>query len=162
VSVLSVIVHVRYSTADGQIHRQSTIASPESRNRCSYLDECSVERGPPEERQDPRRRGHRPGHRAGDFRIAAAFGDTALITTTPGTARSAHIVALQAINETYRTAVASARATFAVDSTKASTRAERATVRAELELAIVYAAVARAAAMATLGPPPAKNTTTTL
>jgi len=85
-----------------------------------------------------------------------------LTATTPGTARSAHVVALQAINETYRTAVASARATFAVDFTKASNRAERATVRAELELAIVNAATARAASMATLGPPPAKNTATTL
>jgi antitoxin component HigA of HigAB toxin-antitoxin module len=92
---------------------------------------------------------------------AGTFGDTALITTTPGTARSAHIVALQAINETYRTAVASAQATFGVDFSTASTRAERATVRAALELARANAAVARAAALTTLGPPPVKNSATT-
>ena len=58
-------------------------------------------------------------------------------------------------------AVASARATFAVDFTTASTRAERATVRAELELIIANATVARAADLTTLGPPPAKHTAAT-
>jgi hypothetical protein len=92
---------------------------------------------------------------------------TALITLgnppapPAGSIRSAYIVALQGINETNRIAVASAQATFAADFSTAYTRAERATVRAALELAIANAAVARAAALTTLGPPPTKNTATT-
>lgn len=101
--------------------------------------------------------------------IANAMGarSTALIalgnppTPPAGTPRSAYIVALQGISETYRTAVASAQATFAVDFSTASTRAQRATVRAALELATANAAVARAAALTALGPPPVKNSATT-
>jgi len=82
-----------------------------------------------------------------------------------GTPRSAYIDALQAINQTYRNAVAAADATFAVTFPGATTAAERATVRATLELAIAHAAVARAAALVALGPPPSNShgspTTTT-
>ncbi len=84
-----------------------------------------------------------------------------------GTPRSAYIVALQAINVTYRNAVAAADAAFAAAFPGATTAAERATVRATLELAIANAAVARAAALVALGPPPvnsggASTTTTTV
>jgi ABC-type glycerol-3-phosphate transport system substrate-binding protein len=84
-----------------------------------------------------------------------------------GTPRSAYIDSLQAINQTYRNAVAAADATFATTFPSATTAAERATVRATLELAIANAAVARAAALVALGPPPvnsgaAPTTTTTV
>ncbi len=78
-----------------------------------------------------------------------------------GSARSAYILALQGINEAYRTAVAAAEATFAADFATTTSAAQRATVRAALELAIANAAVARAAALTTLGPPPVKNTPVT-
>jgi hypothetical protein len=84
-----------------------------------------------------------------------------------GTPRSAYIDSLQAINQTYRNAVAAADATFAATFPSTTTAAERATVRATLELAIANAAVARAAALVALGPPPvnsgaAPTTTTTV
>jgi hypothetical protein len=80
-----------------------------------------------------------------------------------GTARSAYIIALQAINQTYRNAVAAADATFAAAFPNATTPPERAVVRATLDLAIANAAVARAAALVALGAPPASagGTTTT-
>jgi hypothetical protein len=71
-----------------------------------------------------------------------------------GTPKSVYIDALQSINQTYRSAVAAADATFAATFPGATTAAERATVRATLELAIANAAVARAAALVALGPPP--------
>jgi hypothetical protein len=80
-----------------------------------------------------------------------------------GTPRSAYIVALQAINQTYRNSVAAADAAFAAAFPNATTAPERAVVRATLELAIANAAVVRAAALEALGPPPAASggTTTT-
>jgi hypothetical protein len=82
-----------------------------------------------------------------------------------GTARSAYIVALQAINQTYRNSVAAADAAFAAAFPLTTTGPERAVVRATLELAIANAAVVRAAALVALGPPPASSggspTTTT-
>jgi len=81
-----------------------------------------------------------------------------------GTARSAYIVALQAINQTYRNSVAAADAAFAAAFPGATTAAERAVVRATLALAIANAAVVRADALVALGPPPASSggsTTTT-
>lgn len=85
-----------------------------------------------------------------------------------GTSRSTYIVALQAINQTYRNAVAAADAAFAAAFPGATTAPERAVVRATLELAIANAAVARATALVALGPPPSSSggttptTTTTL
>ena len=70
-----------------------------------------------------------------------------------GTPRSAYIVALQAINQTYRNSVAVADAAFAAAFPSAVTAPERAVVRATLELAIANAAVVRAAALVALGPP---------
>jgi hypothetical protein len=78
-----------------------------------------------------------------------------------GTAKSAYILALQTINETYRTAVAAADAAFAAAFPGATTQAERAVVRATLDLAVANAAVARASALTTLGPPPAADPTVT-
>jgi hypothetical protein len=72
-----------------------------------------------------------------------------------GTPRSAYIVALQAINQTYRNSVAAADAAFAAAFPSAVTAPERAVVRATLELAIANAAVVRAAALVALGPPTA-------
>jgi hypothetical protein len=69
-----------------------------------------------------------------------------------GTPRSAYIVALQAINQTYRNSVAAADAAFAAAFPSAVTAPERAVVRATLELAIANAAVVRAAALMALGP----------
>ena len=67
-----------------------------------------------------------------------------------GTPRSAYIVALQAINQTYRNSVAVADAAFAAAFPSAVTAPERAVVRATLELAIANAAVVRAAALVAL------------
>lgn len=78
-----------------------------------------------------------------------------------GTAKSTYIVALQAINQTYRNAVAAADAAFAAAFPGATTAPERAVVRATLELAVANAAVARASALVALGPPPAAPATTT-
>ena len=78
-----------------------------------------------------------------------------------GTPRSAYIVALQAINQTYRNSVAAADAAFAAAFPGAVTAPERAVVRATLELAIANAAVVRAAALVALGPPPTPTPTTT-
>jgi len=78
-----------------------------------------------------------------------------------GTPRSAYIVALQAINQTYRNSVAAADAAFAAAFPSATTAAERLVVRDTLNLAIAQAAVVRAAALVALGPPPASSTTTT-
>ena len=64
-----------------------------------------------------------------------------------GAARSAYIVALQAINQTYRNSVAAADAAFAAAFPGATTAPERAVVRATLDLAIANAAVVRAAAL---------------
>jgi hypothetical protein len=77
-----------------------------------------------------------------------------------GTPRSAYIVALQAINQTYRNSVAAADAAFAAAFPGAITAPERAVVRATLELAIANAAVVRAAALVALGPPPTPTSTT--
>jgi hypothetical protein len=74
-----------------------------------------------------------------------------------GSARSAYIVALQAINQTYRNSVAAADAAFAAAFPGATTAPERAVVRATLELAVANAAVVRAAALVALGPPPASS-----
>jgi hypothetical protein len=85
-----------------------------------------------------------------------------------GTARSAYIVALQAINQTYRNSVATADAAFAAAFPGATTAAERLVVRDTLNLAVAQAAVVRAAALLALGPPPAtpagitSTTTTTM
>ena len=82
-----------------------------------------------------------------------------------GSVRSAYIVALEGINQTYRTAVAAADSAFAAAFALTTTPAERAVVRAQLQLAIANAAVARASALVALGSPPATNsgpvTTTT-
>ena len=78
-----------------------------------------------------------------------------------GTARSAYIVALQAINQTYRNSVAAADAAFAAAFPGATTAAERLVVRDTLNLAIAQAAVVRAAALLALGPPPASSGGTT-
>ncbi len=77
-----------------------------------------------------------------------------------GTPRSAYIIALQAINQTYRNSVAAADAAFAAAFPSAVTGPERAVVRATLELAIANAAVVRAAALVALGPPPASSSVT--
>lgn len=76
-----------------------------------------------------------------------------------GSERSAYILALQGINETYRTTVAAADATFAAAFATTTTGAQRATVRAALELSIANAAVVRAAALTTLGAPPSSYST---
>jgi hypothetical protein len=78
-----------------------------------------------------------------------------------GTPRSAYIIALQAINQTYRNSVAAADAAFAAAFPSAVTGPERAVVRATLELAIANAAVVRAAALVALGPPPSSAVTPT-
>ena len=78
-----------------------------------------------------------------------------------GAPRSAYIVALQAINQTYRNSVASADAAFAAAFPGATTAAERLVVRDTLNLAVAQAAVVRAAAVLALGPPPASSGTTT-
>jgi hypothetical protein len=80
-----------------------------------------------------------------------------------GIPRSAYIVALQAINQTYRNSVATADAAFAAAFPGATTAAERLVVRDTLNLAIAQAAVVRAAALVALGAPPASSggTTTT-
>src|SRR5271154_6883092 len=77
-----------------------------------------------------------------------------------GTPRSAYIVALQAINQTYRNSVATADAAFAAAFPGATTAAERLVVRDTLNLAIAQAAVVRAAALVALGPPPASPSVT--
>jgi hypothetical protein len=77
-----------------------------------------------------------------------------------GTPRSAYIIALQAINQTYRNSVAAADAAFAAAFPSAVTGPERAVVRATLELAIANAAVVRAAALVALGPPPTSSSVT--
>ena len=90
--------------------------------------------------------------------IANAMGARATALTTlgappappAGTPRSAYIVALQAINQTYRNSVAAADAAFAAAFPGAVTGPERAVVRATLELAIANAAVVRAAALVAL------------
>jgi len=74
-----------------------------------------------------------------------------------GTPRSAYIIALQAINQTYRNSVATADAAFAAAFPGATTAAERLVVRDTLNLAIAQAAVVRAAALVALGPPPASS-----
>jgi hypothetical protein len=97
--------------------------------------------------------------------LAAAFNARATALTAlgsppvppTGSARSAYIVKLHAINDAYRTAVASADATFATAIVTATTPAARATVRAALQLAVANAAVARAAALTALGNPPVKD-----
>jgi len=108
--------------------------------------------------------------------IANAMGARATALTTlgappappAGTARSAYIVALQAINQTYRNSVATADAAFAAAFPGATTAAERLVVRDTLNLAVAQAAVVRAAALLALGPPPAtpagitSTTTTTM
>lgn len=81
-------------------------------------------------------------------------------TPPAGTPRSTYIAALQAINVTYRTSVATADAAFAAAFPGATTGAERAVVRATLELAVANAAVVRAAALVALGPPPVSVGTT--
>jgi hypothetical protein len=92
---------------------------------------------------------------------------TALTTLGPppappaGSPRSAYIIALQAINQTYRNSVAAADAAFAAAFPNATTAAERLVVRDTLNLAIATAAVVRAAALVALGPPPASSGTTT-
>jgi len=80
-----------------------------------------------------------------------------------GIPRSAYIVALQAINQTYRNSVATADAAFAAAFPGATTAVERLVVRDTLNLAIAQAAVVRAAALVALGAPPASSggTTTT-
>jgi hypothetical protein len=78
-----------------------------------------------------------------------------------GTPRSTYIVALQAINQTYRNSVAAADAAFAAAFPGATTAAERLVVRDTLNLAIAQAAVVRAAALVALGPPPASSGGTT-
>ena len=80
-----------------------------------------------------------------------------------GLPRSAYIVALQAINQTYRNSVATADAAFAAAFPGATTAVERLVVRDTLNLAIAQAAVVRAAALVALGAPPASSggTTTT-
>jgi hypothetical protein len=78
-----------------------------------------------------------------------------------GTARSAYIDEIHAINTTYRTAVAAADSAFAAAFPGATTAPERAVVRATLDLAIANAAVARAAALTALGAPPASPGATT-
>jgi hypothetical protein len=78
-----------------------------------------------------------------------------------GTARSTYIVALQAINQTYRNSVATADAAFAAAFPGATTAAERLVVRDTLNLAVAQAAVVRAAALVALGPPPASSGGTT-
>lgn len=80
-----------------------------------------------------------------------------------GIPRSAYIVALQAINQTYRNSVATADAAFAAAFPGTTTAAERLVVRDTLNLAIAQAAVVRAAALVALGAPPASSggTTTT-
>ena len=90
--------------------------------------------------------------------IANAMGARAMALTSlgappappAGTPRSAYIVALQAINQTYRNSVAAADAAFAAAFPSAVTAPERAVVRATLELAIANAAVVRAAALVAL------------
>ncbi|HEY5262745.1 MAG TPA: hypothetical protein VIJ08_00590 [Acidimicrobiales bacterium] len=77
-----------------------------------------------------------------------------------GAPRSAYIVALQAINQTYRNSVAAADAAFAAAFPSATTAAERLVVRDTLNLAVAQAAVVRAAALVALGPPPASSATT--
>jgi len=77
-----------------------------------------------------------------------------------GAPRSAYIVALQAINQTYRNSVATADAAFATAFPAATTAAERLVVRDTLNLAVAQAAVVRAAALVALGPPPASSSTT--
>ena len=101
--------------------------------------------------------------------IANAMGARGLALTTlgappappAGTVRSAYIVALEGINHTYRTAVAAADTAFAAAFALTTTPAERASVRAQLELAIANAAVARAVALVILGPPPLNNVVAT-
>jgi len=78
-----------------------------------------------------------------------------------GTPRSTYIVALQAINQTYRNSVATADAAFAAALPSATTAAERLVVRDALNLAVAQAAVVRAAALVALGPPPASSGGTT-
>ncbi len=78
-----------------------------------------------------------------------------------GSARSVYIVALEGINQTYRTASIAAYSTFAAAFVLTTTPAERATVRAQLELSIANAAVARAAALVALGAAPTSNSATT-
>ena len=97
--------------------------------------------------------------------LAAAFSARALALTAlgsppappAGSARSAYIDKLHAINVAYRAAVASADATFATAILTATTPAARATVHAALQLAVANAAVARAAALTALGSPPMKD-----
>jgi hypothetical protein len=79
-----------------------------------------------------------------------------------GTPRSAYIVELQAINQTYRDSVATADAAFAAAFPGATTAAERLVVRDTLNLAVAQAAVVRAAALVLLGPPPASSTVITV
>jgi hypothetical protein len=96
--------------------------------------------------------------------FAAAFSARATALTAlgnppvppTGSARSAYIVKLHAINDAYRTAVESAKVTFDTAIVTATTPAARATVRAALQLAVANAAVARAAALTALGNPPVK------
>jgi hypothetical protein len=78
-----------------------------------------------------------------------------------GTPRSAYIVELQTINQTYRNSVATADAAFAAAFPGATTAAERLVVRDTLNLAVAQAAVVRAAALVELGPPPASAAVTT-
>jgi len=78
-----------------------------------------------------------------------------------GTPHSPYIVALQAINQTYRNSVATADADFAAAFPATTSAAERLVVRDTLNLAVAQAAVVRAAALVALGAPPASSAVTT-
>ena len=65
---------------------------------------------------------------------------------------------VQTINETYRTSVMAADATYAAALQTSTTAAQRATAQAALKLAIANAEVVRSAALAALGAPPAPTT----
>jgi hypothetical protein len=65
---------------------------------------------------------------------------------------------VQSINGTYRTAVLAAQATYAAALQTSTTSAQRVSAEAALKLAIANAEVARSAALAALGAPPAPTT----
>jgi len=69
----------------------------------------------------------------------------------------AYIDQVQGINETYRSSVMAAQATYAAALQVSTTSAQRATAEAALKLAIANAEVVRAAALAALGAPPAPS-----
>ena len=90
---------------------------------------------------------------------ASAVGTSRFVAThkhaaTPGDKFQQWVLKRQAIATTFRNAVASARATYNMARSIATTSADRYAARTVFDAAIALAAEARSAALIALGPPP--------